>query len=122
MSTRELHLIVGLREESYEGEYGPEVLDCWDDFTLDENPEGFREALACGKTPGTGRAGRRTAVSARSRGDGPQRGRDDGNQGDAGNTPDIEDRVTVSPPQRRPGDAATPRARPDERTVRHDPD
>lgn len=41
-----IHLIVGQRVETYDGEYAPEVLDAWDENTLDENRDGFREAFA----------------------------------------------------------------------------
>lgn len=41
----ELHILFGQRKESYPGEYGPEVLVCWDEFCIDENPEGFHEAV-----------------------------------------------------------------------------
>lgn len=40
-----LHVIFGQRVCSYEGEYAPEVLDCWDGYTVDENPEGFDQAV-----------------------------------------------------------------------------
>lgn len=39
-----LHVLFGQRFEEYEGEYGPEVLVCWDEFCVDENPEGFHKA------------------------------------------------------------------------------
>lgn len=39
-----LHVLFGQRIESHEGEYGPEVLACWDEFSVDENPDGFNDA------------------------------------------------------------------------------
>lgn len=41
----DLHILFGQRRQNYEGEYAPEVLVCWDEFTIDENPEGFWEAV-----------------------------------------------------------------------------
>jgi len=40
-----IHVLFGQRKEAYEGEYGPEVLLAWDEFTADENPDGFHEAV-----------------------------------------------------------------------------
>jgi len=40
-----LHVIFGQRTCSYPGEYGPEVIDCWDENCVDDNPEGFDEAI-----------------------------------------------------------------------------
>lgn len=40
-----LHIIFGQRHETYDGEYAPEVLDCWDESSLDENHEGFEASL-----------------------------------------------------------------------------
>lgn len=40
-----IRLIVGQYKESYPGEYMPNVLDAWDEYTLDENHEGFEEKL-----------------------------------------------------------------------------
>ena len=40
-----LHLLVGQRVEDYSGQYGPEVLDCWGEYDVESNPEGFEEAL-----------------------------------------------------------------------------
>lgn len=37
-----LYVIFGQRHESYEGEYAPEV---WDEYSVDENPEGYETAL-----------------------------------------------------------------------------
>ena len=36
-----LHIIMGRRPESDV----PEALDCWDEYTIDENPDGFEEAI-----------------------------------------------------------------------------
>jgi len=36
-----LHILFGQRRETYEGEYAPEALVVWDDYTFNENPEGF---------------------------------------------------------------------------------
>lgn len=36
-----LHVLFGQREEAYEGQYAPEALVCWDEFGIEENPEGF---------------------------------------------------------------------------------
>ena len=41
-----LYTLFGQRKETYHGEYGPEVLVCWDEFCVDENPEGWDEAVA----------------------------------------------------------------------------
>ena len=41
-----LHVLFGQREESYEGEYAPEALLCWDEFCVDDNPDGFDEECA----------------------------------------------------------------------------
>ncbi len=40
-----LHLIVGQRPCRYEGEYLPEVIACWDEGSVDENPDGFNADL-----------------------------------------------------------------------------
>lgn len=40
-----LHVIFGQREERYEGQYAPESLDCWDEYSVEENPDGFEEAI-----------------------------------------------------------------------------
>jgi len=40
-----LHVIFGQRVCDYEGQHAPEVLDCWDEFSRDENPDGWSKAL-----------------------------------------------------------------------------
>ncbi len=40
-----LHIIFGQRVCSYEGEHAPEVLDCWDEYSFEANPEGFDQAV-----------------------------------------------------------------------------
>lgn len=40
-----IKVLFGQRKESYPGEYGPEVLFAWDEFCVDQNPEGFADAL-----------------------------------------------------------------------------
>lgn len=39
----DLFILFIQRKESYEGEYAPEALVVWDEFAMDENPEGFEE-------------------------------------------------------------------------------
>jgi len=41
-----LHILFGQRRCSYEGEYAPEALLCWDEYAVDNNPEGYEEDLA----------------------------------------------------------------------------
>lgn len=41
-----IRLIIGQRICRYDGEYAPEVLDCWDEGALEENHDGFSEVLA----------------------------------------------------------------------------
>ena len=36
-----LHILFGQRKESYEGEHAPEALLCWDEYSVEGNPEGF---------------------------------------------------------------------------------
>ncbi len=36
-----LFILFGQRNQSYEGEYAPETLVCWEEFSVEENPEGF---------------------------------------------------------------------------------
>ena len=36
-----LHILFGQREEAYAGQYAPEALVCWDEFSTDENPGAF---------------------------------------------------------------------------------
>lgn len=45
MAKYEVYLIMGLRHCRYEGEYAPEVLDAWDEYSLQENPRGYAERL-----------------------------------------------------------------------------
>jgi hypothetical protein len=42
----DIHILFIQRKESYEGEYAPEALVVWDEFAMEENPEGFDEACA----------------------------------------------------------------------------
>lgn len=42
----DLHVLFMQRKERYEGQYGPEALVCWDEYCIDENPEGFEAAVA----------------------------------------------------------------------------
>lgn len=40
-----LYVMFGQREESYPGQHGPEALDfVWDEYCVDENPDGFEQA------------------------------------------------------------------------------
>lgn len=41
-----LHIIFAQRVCSYDGQYTPEVIDCWDENTRDANPAGFDEAVS----------------------------------------------------------------------------
>lgn len=41
----DLHVLFMQRKERYEGEFGPEALLAWDEYTIDENPPGFHEAV-----------------------------------------------------------------------------
>jgi hypothetical protein len=41
-----LHILFGQRKQRYEGEYAPEVLTCWDEYAVEENPGGYEEDLA----------------------------------------------------------------------------
>jgi hypothetical protein len=36
-----LHILFMQRREDYDGEFAPEPLLTWDEYTRDENPEGF---------------------------------------------------------------------------------
>lgn len=40
-----LHILFGQRMQRYDGEYAPEPLECWSEFEVEENYEGFREAV-----------------------------------------------------------------------------
>ena len=39
------HMIIGKREDLYEGENAPELLDAWDEYSVAENHEGYTEKL-----------------------------------------------------------------------------
>lgn len=41
-----VHILFGQRKESYEGEHAPEVLAAWDEYSVEENPEGFDQDVA----------------------------------------------------------------------------
>jgi len=41
----DLHVLFMQRKERYEGEFGPEALVCWDEYTIHENPEGFEKEV-----------------------------------------------------------------------------
>jgi hypothetical protein len=45
----DLHVLFMQRKERYEGEFGPEALTVWDEFSVDENPEGFDEDVEAQK-------------------------------------------------------------------------
>lgn len=40
-----LHVLFIQRKESYPGQYAPEARIVWDEYSRDENPEGFDEAV-----------------------------------------------------------------------------
>lgn len=40
-----LHILFGLRKEHYAEKYGPEILLAWDEFSHDENFEGWTKEL-----------------------------------------------------------------------------
>lgn len=40
-----LYVIFGQRIERYEGECAPEVIDCWDENSAEENPDGYQDAI-----------------------------------------------------------------------------
>lgn len=42
----DLHILFIQRKEEYPLEYAPEALVVWDEYAMDENPEGFDEACA----------------------------------------------------------------------------
>jgi hypothetical protein len=44
-----ISILFGLRKESYVGEYGPEVLAARDEFSIDESPEGWHDAIEATK-------------------------------------------------------------------------
>jgi len=39
-----LHVLFAQPTELYEGQRAPEVLECWDEYSIDENHEGWVEA------------------------------------------------------------------------------
>ncbi len=41
-----LHVLFGQPSQKYDGEFGPEALVCWDEYCVDENPEGFQAECA----------------------------------------------------------------------------
>jgi hypothetical protein len=43
--TIKLHLIVAQYKQAYGGQYMPNVVDCWDEYALEDNYEGYQEAL-----------------------------------------------------------------------------
>ncbi len=45
-----IHILFGQRKEQYEGQYAPEVLVAWDEFCIDENPDGWTKATEKAKT------------------------------------------------------------------------
>jgi hypothetical protein len=45
----DLHILFGQRKESYDGEHAPEALVCWTEYDVDENAEGWQEAVAKAK-------------------------------------------------------------------------
>jgi hypothetical protein len=40
-----IHVLFGQRRERYEGEHAPEILCAWDEWSIEENPDGFSEAV-----------------------------------------------------------------------------
>jgi len=40
-----IHVLFGVRKEAYEGQYGTEVRLAWDEYCIEENPEGWDEAV-----------------------------------------------------------------------------
>jgi len=47
----DLRVLFMQRTERYEGQHAPEAVLCWDEYSIDENPEGFNEALEKAKKP-----------------------------------------------------------------------
>jgi hypothetical protein len=41
----DLFILFGVRKSIYAGEYGPEALLCWEEYSVDENPDGWEKAL-----------------------------------------------------------------------------
>lgn len=42
----DLHILFIQRKETYPMEYAPEALVVWDEYAMEENPEGFEELCA----------------------------------------------------------------------------
>ena len=40
-----INLIVGQYPQQYDGQYMPNVLDAWDEYTMEDNYQGFLEAV-----------------------------------------------------------------------------
>lgn len=45
----DLHVLFMQRKERYEEEFGPEVLVAWDEYCVNENPDGFWEEVDTAK-------------------------------------------------------------------------
>lgn len=41
----EIHILFMQRKEGYKGEFGPEALIAWDEYSVHENPSGFDDAV-----------------------------------------------------------------------------
>lgn len=39
-----IYMLMGQRPCSYPGEYGPELIVAWDEFCVEQNPDGWEEA------------------------------------------------------------------------------
>jgi len=44
-----LLILFGQRVQQYEGQYAPEALLCWDEYCVDENPDGWADAVEAEK-------------------------------------------------------------------------
>ena len=40
-----LHILFGHRPELYAGEHAPEPLLCWSEYEVEDNPDGYEEAI-----------------------------------------------------------------------------
>lgn len=40
-----LFILFGQRTQSYDGQYAPEALLCWDEYCVDENPDAWEKAV-----------------------------------------------------------------------------
>lgn len=40
-----LYVIMGHRHERYDGEHAPEAIECWDEHSRNDNPDGFLDSL-----------------------------------------------------------------------------